>query len=104
MRRVIEGIANSSYGLNVARMAGVGRDVIRQARQFQKQHFAEYDFSAMQPDLFSAAAEQEELPNSDLDANEREVIDALESFSIDRSSPLEALLLLKDLQEKLQAR
>ncbi|MFA6695897.1 MAG: DNA mismatch repair protein MutS [Sphaerochaeta sp.] len=104
LRRVIEGIANSSYGLNVARMAGVGRDIIRQARQFQKQHFAEYDLAAMQPDLFSAASEQEEFPYSDLDANEREVIDALESFSIDQSSPLEALLLLKDLQEKLQAR
>ncbi len=104
LRRVIEGIANSSYGLNVARMAGVGRDVIRQARQFQKQHFTEYDLAAMQPDLFSAAAVEEELPYSDFDANESEVIDVLESFNIDQSSPLEALLLLKELQEKLQAK
>ncbi len=106
LRRVIEGIANSSYGLNVARMAGGvgGRDVIRQARQFQKQHFTEYDLAAMQPDLFSAAAVEEELPYSDFDANESEVIDVLESFNIDQSSPLEALLLLKELQEKLQAK
>ncbi len=104
LRRVIEGIANSSYGLNVARMAGVGRDVIKQARQFQKQHFAEYDLAAMQPDLFSSAANQDEPSFSDLDAKESEVIDALESFNIDQSSPLDALLLLKELQDTLQAK
>jgi DNA mismatch repair protein MutS len=104
LRRVIEGIANSSYGLNVARMAGVGRDVIKQARQFQRQHFAEYDFAAMQPDLFSAATEGDEPSYTAFDTNESEVIDALESFNIDQSSPLEALLFLKELQEKLQAK
>ena len=41
LRKVMEGIANSSYGLNVAKMAGVGRDVLKQARIF-KAAFCDY--------------------------------------------------------------
>ncbi|MGE4453183.1 MAG: DNA mismatch repair protein MutS [Sphaerochaeta sp.] len=105
LRRVIEGIANSSYGLNVARMAGVGRDVIRGARQFQKQHFAEYDMANLQPDLFSSAPDAQKVDLSGgLEPEESEVISLLESFNIDQSSPLEALLLIQELQEKLQAK
>jgi DNA mismatch repair protein MutS len=58
----------------------------------------------MQPDLFSAATEGDEPSYTAFDTNESEVIDALESFNIDQSSPLEALLFLKELQEKLQAK
>ncbi|MGH0054339.1 MAG: DNA mismatch repair protein MutS, partial [Sphaerochaetaceae bacterium] len=103
LRRVIEGIANSSYGLNVAKMAGVGRDVIKQAQQFQKQHFAEYDLASMQPDLFSNATLEDGPPIGNLEENEREVVEAIELFNVETSSPLDALLLLKKLQEKLQA-
>lgn len=102
LRRVIEGIANSSYGLNVARMAGIGREVLAYARTFQKQHFAEYDFGSNQPDLFSATGD--DLPESTLyDEKEQQVLHQLRSFSIEQSSPLEALLFLKALQEMLQA-
>ncbi len=103
LRRVIEGIANSSYGLQVAKMAGVGRDVLKQARHFQKQHFAEYDLQAMQPDLFSTVA-QEFSDVFTVPEAEEEVIQELLSFSIEHSSPLEALLLIKKLQQKLQAK
>jgi len=102
LRKVMEGIANSSYGLNVAKMAGVGRDVLKQARIFQKQHFADYDLQNLQPDLFSAA-EDESGAYLHVSEQEEEVLDLLQSFSLDQSSPVEALLFLKKLQEKLQA-
>lgn len=102
LRRVIEGIANSSYGLNVARMAGIGREVLTHARTFQKQHFAEYDLGSIQPDLFSAIGD--ESPQHVLyDETEQEVLHQLRSFSVEQSSPLQALLFLKTIQEKLQA-
>lgn len=103
LRRVVEGIANSSYGLNVARMAGIGRDVLTHARTFQKQHFAEYDFISVQPDLFSAINE-DSSQHIYYDESEQEALHRLRSFSIERSSPLEALLFLKGLQEMLQAK
>lgn len=102
LRRVIEGIANSSYGLQVAKMAGVGRDVLKQAKQFQKQHFAEYDLQAVQPDLFSGAKEDSVIFD-EFNDSEKEVLDDLSSFSVDQSSPLDALLLIKKLQQKLQS-
>lgn len=102
LRKVMEGIANSSYGLNVAKMAGVGREVLKQARNFQKQHFADYDLQNLQPDLFSAV-EDESGVYSTISEQEEEVLDLLQSFSLDQSSPVEALLFLKKLQEKLQA-
>lgn len=103
LRRVVEGIANSSYGLNVARMAGIGRDVLTHARTFQKQHFAEYDFISVQPDLFSAINE-DSPQHIYYDESEQEALHRLRSFSIEQSSPLEALLFLKGLQEMLQAK
>jgi DNA mismatch repair protein MutS len=99
----VEGIANSSYGLNVARMAGIGRDVVTPARTFQKQHFAEYDFISVQPDLFSAINE-DSPQHIYYDESEQEALHRLRSFSIEQSSPLEALLFLKGLQEMLQAK
>ncbi len=102
LRRVVEGIANSSYGLNVARMAGIGKEVLSHARTFQKQHFAEYDLMSVQPDLFSASSE--DSPTQVFyDETEQEVLHQLRSFSIEQSSPLQALLFLKGLQETLQA-
>lgn len=102
LRKVMEGIANSSYGLNVAKMAGVGREVLKQARIFQKQHFAEYDLQNLQPDLFSAVQDEMSV-TSFLSEQEEEVLDLLQSFSLDQSSPVEALLFLKKLQERLKA-
>lgn len=103
LRRVIEGIANSSYGLNVARMAGIGREVLAHARTFQKQHFAEYDLMSIQPDLFSAVSE-DSSQQVYYDETEQEVLHQLRSFSIEQSTPLQAVLFLKELQEKLQAK
>jgi len=102
LRKVMEGIANSSYGLNVAKMAGVGREVLKQARIFQKQHFAEYDLQNLQPDLFSAV-QDEQTGSAFLSEQEEEVLDLLQSYSLDQSSPVEALLFLKKLQELLKA-
>ncbi|NLE16187.1 MAG: DNA mismatch repair protein MutS [Spirochaetales bacterium] len=103
LRRVIEGIANSSYGLNVARMAGIGREVLAQARTFQKQHFAEYDLFSIQPDLFSSVSE-DTVQQVYYDETEQEVLHQLRSFSIEQSTPLQAVLFLKELQEILQAK
>ncbi|MFA5447365.1 MAG: DNA mismatch repair protein MutS [Sphaerochaeta sp.] len=100
LRRVVEGIANSSYGLNVARMAGIKTPVLQSARRFQRQHFALYDLDNQQGDLFSAVGLDEE-PLYATDPIEQEVIEQIRLFGIDHSTPMDALLLLKKLQEQL---
>jgi DNA mismatch repair protein MutS len=101
LKRVIEGIANSSYGLNVARMAGIRRDVLQRARRFQKQHFAEYDLGSRQGDLFTQAG-LDEFDGPAIAEDEQEALERLRTFSVEHSSPIDALLLVRELQELLK--
>lgn len=100
LRRVIEGVANSSYGLNVAKMAGIHPGILKNARSFQRQHFADYDLSTLQMNLFS---EREDTPSSYNEVEEQVLVD-LESFAIEHATPVDALLFLKELQERLKAK
>ena len=58
LRRVIDGVANSSYGIHVAKMAGIPASVVRDARSFQSRHFA--DYTMQQGSLFTSDAQVEE--------------------------------------------
>ena len=100
LRRVIEGVANSSYGLNVAKMAGIHPSILKNAQSFQRQHFADYDLSSLQMNLFS---EREDAPSSYNEVEEQVLVD-LESFAIEHATPVDALLFLKELQERLKAK
>lgn len=102
LKRVIDGIANSSYGLNVARMAGIGRDVLKEARHFQRQHFAEYDLGSQQGNLFTAIGIDDDESFFHNEGEEEEVLSRLRSYAVEHSSPIDALLLVKELQEMLK--
>ena len=98
LRRVMDGIAESSYGLHVARMAGIPTSVIREASAFQKRHFADYsmDLSTDQLDLFvdtSAAGEQDK----------DRILDEIIDFDLTSSTPLEAMVKIGRLQEEIRA-
>jgi len=102
VRKVIEGIANSSYGLNVAKMAGVPASSLRKARYFQKRHFAEYGIASPQLELFADHGEVgDELPA--LTSEEETVLDKIRNFPVESSSPLSALVLLEELKALLEA-
>jgi DNA mismatch repair protein MutS len=103
VRKVIEGIANSSYGLNVAKMAGVPTSTLRKARYFQKRHFAEYGIASPQLELFAdQEPEKEDFPA--LTAGEEEALEKIRDFSVESSSPLSALVLLEELKALLEAK
>ncbi len=103
VKKVIKGIANSSYGLNVAKMAGVPASSLRKARYFQKRHFAEYGIASPQLELFADNAQQEETDLPSLNEGEEAVIDRIRDFSVESSSPLSALLFLQELKSLLEA-
>ncbi|MFA6783777.1 MAG: DNA mismatch repair protein MutS, partial [Sphaerochaeta sp.] len=107
VRKVIEGIANSSYGLNVAKMAGVPSRSLRTAKLFQKKHFAEYGIATPQLDLFASCDSvdieeiEENFPSHS--KQEEEVLNSIKAFDVAHSTPISALLLIEELKKILEA-
>ncbi|MDD3366722.1 MAG: DNA mismatch repair protein MutS, partial [Sphaerochaetaceae bacterium] len=97
LRKVQPGRADSSYGLHVAKMAGIPLEVIKKAAIFQKQHFADYAFtdSEQQLDLFTGSVAGEPPCNYD------PLIDEIANFSLEESTPLEAMYFLERLKSML---
>lgn len=95
LKRVQEGVADSSYGLHVAKMAGVPADVVKRAAIFQKQHFADYTFShdQAQLDLFTDVFESRTNPIVE------ELLNRLKGFPTEESTPLQALNLVEELKK-----
>ncbi|MCK4608750.1 MAG: DNA mismatch repair protein MutS, partial [Gammaproteobacteria bacterium] len=95
MHNVNEGPANQSYGLQVAQLAGVPTQVIKQAKQklYELENQASTEFSLpSQPDLFAAAA----LQNSEPEPNP--ALELLATIKPDELTPKEALDLLYKLK------
>jgi len=102
LHAVADGPANRSYGLSVAKLAGVPAETIRQA----KAYLARLDqFSARnetQADLFGAGARGSPAIAA-TDSRAADVLERLESLDPDALSPreaLEALYALKKLGAK----
>ena len=96
LRKAEPGAAASSYGIHVAKLAGLPASVVREATLFQKRHFADYSFDSAQGDLFIDSED-------DGDAGGFEDIAAeIEAFDTDSSTPLEALMLINSLKERLR--
>ena len=98
LHRLEGGPADRSYGIHVAHLAGIPRDVVRAARR----HLAELERqlrpASAQPDLFSAGAAPE--PPA---AASHPALDALEALDPDALTPkeaLEALYRLKKLRDE----
>jgi DNA mismatch repair protein MutS len=104
VRKVVDGVANSSYGLHVAKLAGVPKDILKDANKFQKRHFGEYTIGNMDMDLFSQAQLQE-LENSEDDEEELDynpLLSELKSFDLSSSTPIQAMLFLQKLQDEME--
>ena len=93
LRKVKEGVANSSYGIHVAKMAGVPASVIKDARSFQTRHFADYTMN--QGSLFTAEIDYDEEPV----ASESALASALKGINLDECTPMQALIHLSKLKE-----
>ncbi|MFA5467599.1 MAG: DNA mismatch repair protein MutS [Sphaerochaetaceae bacterium] len=98
LKRVQEGVADSSYGLHVAKMAGIPPEVVKKAALFQKQHFADYSFATtnQQLDLFTDTVVSEVSPLVN------EVVERLKGFQTAESTPLQALNFLEELKSILE--
>ena len=106
LRRVVPGSADKSYGIQVARLAGLPRQVVERAAEvLANLEAAEYDLSG-RPRLARgktapAAAQDQMLLFT---GPEQRVVERLREADLDRLSPLAALTLLHELRAELEPR
>ncbi|MCF7858548.1 MAG: DNA mismatch repair protein MutS [Candidatus Cloacimonetes bacterium] len=108
LRKIERGSADQSYGIQVARLAGVPKKVISRAKQILK-NLEEHEISPQglsstakkqltnnysnQLDIFEAIVEKSEEKN--------EILEAIKELDIDSLTPIEAINKLSELKEKL---
>jgi DNA mismatch repair protein MutS len=99
LRRVEPGSADKSYGIEVARLAGLPREVIERAREILLRH--EQSEHQLREELSPGAmpAPQQEAIFTPLD---REIIDALREADLDNMKPLDALNLIAKLKKQIR--
>jgi DNA mismatch repair protein MutS len=97
LRQVVPGRADKSYGINVARLAGVPREVLYRAEAI----LAELELAS------SAAAEQQlsllplvSEPRCDHE-RELEIAEQIKNLDLNRMTPLESMQSLYELQKEL---
>lgn len=95
LRKIVPGGADRSYGIEVAKLAGLPNDVVKRARVILE------ELETAQPSAATVQASEEEpqLPPSSL--TENEVLSVLRSTQPDTLSPIEAMNLLYQLKSKL---
>ena len=102
LRRVEPGSADKSYGIEVARLAGLPRSVIERAREVLKRHEqSEHQLSeTLTPGATDAAHPNgaQEVLFTPLD---RAVLEKLRAADLDQLKPLDALNLLADLKKQI---
>jgi DNA mismatch repair protein MutS len=113
LRKLVPGGANRSYGIEVARLAGLPPEVVTRARDIlQNLESGEFDDSGRprlarrtarapspgQLGLFGGVAE----PGPKLEPSHQKVLEALRAVKLDETTPLEALNLLAKLQRELK--
>ena len=96
LRKIIPGGADRSYGIEVARLAGLPDTVLHRARKILR----ELEAGGSQPCQPSPACDDEEQVSFTA-VGESEVIDSLRRAQVDSLSPIEALNLLYELKQKL---
>ena len=95
LRKVIPGAADKSYGIQVARLAGIPRSVTDRAREILK------TLERKERDLVEETRNPATRQLALFDSREREVVDALRVLQPDAMTPIQALNELQRLKEKL---
>ena len=108
LREIVKGGADKSYGIEVARLSGVPKEVLNRSRKILKKletrkNLIENKIKAEQMMLFGTGFEEdfEEEETEILSENEVKVLDILKNMDLNSMSPLESLLKLNELKKIL---
>ena len=99
LRKLVQGKADKSYGIHVAKLAHLPKEVLSLAEhklnqlQSQKQEWSR----EIGEDVFVEESKESDIKN----LKHREIINELEGINTDTLTPLEALLVIHKIKEKL---
>ncbi len=104
LHKIVPGAADKSYGIHVARLAGVPRSVNERAKQILAQLEAEHLDEQGRPRIGAGRAKR---PRGDIQLTlfapmEHPLLDTIREMDVDRLTPLEALQLLHKWQAELE--
>ena len=101
LRKVEPGSADKSYGIEVARLAGLPASVVDRAREVLKRHEqSEHNVSGKLAEKKQAPKDVQLMIFTPLNS---EVVQAIEKVDLDNLKPLEALNLLAELKKQIQS-
>ncbi|HXN24023.1 MAG TPA: DNA mismatch repair protein MutS [Candidatus Dormibacteraeota bacterium] len=102
LRRVEPGSADKSYGIEVARLAGLPRSVVQRAREVLQRHEqSEHQLSEKLTPGASTSAESNRAQQALFTPIDRAVLEELRRTDLDNLKPLEALNLLAQLKKQI---
>lgn len=111
LRKIIKGGADKSYGILVAKLAGVPDSVIVRAKEIAVQldqadlvknsSLLGNSVITNRKELNTEELNTEELNNEELNRANKEIVDKLKNIDFTRTTPLEAMNVLFELQELL---
>jgi DNA mismatch repair protein MutS len=102
LRRVEPGSADKSYGIEVARLAGLPRSVVERAREVLKKHEqSEHELSETLSPGASDIAHKNGRQQALFTTLDREVLERLRGADLDQLKPLDALNLLAELKKQI---
>jgi DNA mismatch repair protein MutS len=103
LRHVEPGSADKSYGIEVARLAGLPRSVIERAREVLKKHEqSEHQLSEkLSPGAAEAASNGHAAQSLLFTPIDRAVLDKLREADLDQLKPIDALNLLAELKKQI---
>ncbi len=114
LRKIVKGGADKSYGIQVAKLAGVPDTVLKRAREIVEE-LSDHDLAAKTKSLLEGAGEEQEeigqmslfdfteaFPVQQEISKNEEVIQELAKIDLSRMTPIEALNVLYELQLKVK--
>ncbi|MDP7018006.1 MAG: DNA mismatch repair protein MutS, partial [Pirellulaceae bacterium] len=104
LHKIVGGAADKSYGIHVARLAGVPRSVNERAKQILAQLEAEHLDEENRPKI---GATGKQRPRSDIQLTlfapyDHPVVERLKSIDLNQLTPLDAIQVLKELQDEVR--
>ena len=98
LRKIVPGSTDDSYGIEVARLAGVPSEVINRARQI----LADVEAKTRAAQMTDINADDSPSPMDIDDCMNDAVLDDIRAVDLNSMSPIEALNLLHSLQQRLR--
>ena len=102
LRRIVKGPADGSYGVEVAKLAGVPKSVVENAKKILATLEAQAPIKAT-PDVSVKQNEPEELQLSFSSGVKENLIEKLKKIDVNTLTPIEAMTVLFELQKDAQS-